>query len=108
MPSNPKQTNTGLQSKQTSGFCGTRVQVGLYSGEIYPDEQCPNCGSRETDTHLMQCPDVDRTRLLIDNVEELEKMDGDGRQDRSKTHLLDSEVYTNTERQAILSAWVHV
>jgi hypothetical protein len=26
------------QSKQTFGFCGTRVQVGLYSGEAYPDE----------------------------------------------------------------------
>ncbi len=35
-------------------------------------------------------------------------MDGDGRQDRSRTHDLYSEVYTNAERQAILSAWVHV
>jgi hypothetical protein len=26
------------QSKQTYGFCGRRVQVGLYSGEMYPDE----------------------------------------------------------------------
>jgi hypothetical protein len=26
------------QLKQTSGFCGTRVQVGLYSGEMYPDK----------------------------------------------------------------------
>jgi hypothetical protein len=26
------------QSKQTSGFCRTRVQVGLYSGEEYLDE----------------------------------------------------------------------
>jgi hypothetical protein len=30
------------QSKQTSGFCGTRVQVGLYSGKMYLDEQCSN------------------------------------------------------------------
>ncbi len=39
------------RSKQTSGFCGTRVQVGLYLGEAYPDEQCLNCGAREMDTH---------------------------------------------------------
>jgi hypothetical protein len=82
LPSNPKQTNTGLQSKQTSGFCGTRVQVGLYSGEMYPDEQRLNCGARETDAHVMRCPDEDRTCLLIDNVEELEKrMETDGRTD---------------------------
>jgi hypothetical protein len=61
------------QSKQTSGFCSTQVQVGLYSGEMYPDERCPNCGARETDAHLMQCLDEDRTCLLIKNVAELEK-----------------------------------
>jgi hypothetical protein len=69
-------------SKQTSDFCRTRVQVGLYSGEMYPDEQCPNCGTRETDAHLMRCPDEDRTCLLIDTVEELEKwIETDGRTD---------------------------
>jgi hypothetical protein len=68
--------------KQTSGSCRTRVQVGLYSGEMYQDEQCPNCGARETDAHLMQCPNKDRTRLLIKNLEELEKwMEMDGRTD---------------------------
>jgi hypothetical protein len=40
---------------------------------MYLDEQCPNCGTRETDAHLMRCPDEDRTCLLIDTVEELEK-----------------------------------
>ena len=35
-------------------------------------------------------------------------MDGDGQQDRSRTHVLDSKVYTNAERQAILLAWVYV
>jgi hypothetical protein len=70
------------QSKQTSGFCGTRVQVGLYSRGEYPDEQCPNCGTRETDVHLMRCPDEDRTRLLIETVEDLEKwMETDGKTD---------------------------
>jgi hypothetical protein len=49
---------------------------------MYPDERCPNCGARETDAHLMRCPDEDRTRLLIDTVEELEKwMETNGRTD---------------------------
>jgi hypothetical protein len=41
------------RSKQTSGFCGTQVKVGIYLGVAYPDERCPNCGARETDAHLM-------------------------------------------------------
>jgi hypothetical protein len=70
------------QSKQALEFCGTRVKVGLYSGEPYPDERCLNCGARETDAHLMHCPDKDRTRLLIKNVDELEKwMETDGHTD---------------------------
>jgi hypothetical protein len=47
------------------------VQVGLYSGEAYPDERCPNCGAKETDAHLMRCSDEDCTRFLIDNVDKL-------------------------------------
>jgi hypothetical protein len=70
------------QSKQTSRFCGTRVRVGKYSGEAFPDERCPNCGRRETAAHLMLCPDEDRTRLLIENVEKLSKwLDTDSRTD---------------------------
>ena len=34
-------------AKQHSGFCGTRVQVGYYSGESDIDVKCPNCGERE-------------------------------------------------------------
>jgi hypothetical protein len=45
------------QSKQNSGFSGTRSQVGVYLGVTFPDEQCPNCGAREMDAHLMLCPD---------------------------------------------------
>jgi hypothetical protein len=68
--------------KQISGFCGTRVQVGLYAGEMYPDKQCPICSARETDAHLMRCPDENRTHLLINNVKELEKwMETDSRTD---------------------------
>jgi hypothetical protein len=59
------------RSKQHSGFCGTRVQVGQYFGDLFPDERCPNCGKWETAAHLMLCPDDNHTRLLIDNVNEL-------------------------------------
>ena len=59
------------RSKQHSGFCGTRVQVGRYSGDQYPDERCPNCGRRETAAHLMLCPDDSRTKLLNDTVGDL-------------------------------------
>jgi len=52
------------QSKQHSGFCGTRVQVGRFSGDPSSDERCPNCGQRETAAHLMLCSDNCRTRLL--------------------------------------------
>jgi hypothetical protein len=31
------------RSKQHLGFCSRRVQVGRYSGELLPDERCPNC-----------------------------------------------------------------
>ena len=59
------------RSKQHSGFCGTRVQVGRYSGQVSPDERCPNCGRRETAAHLMICPDDDHTRLLGECVTDL-------------------------------------
>ena len=58
------------------------MQVGLYSGGEYPDEQCPTCSARETDVHLMRCPDEDRTCLLVDTVEDLEKwMETDSKTD---------------------------
>ncbi len=70
------------QSKQESGFCGTWVQVGLYFGHKYPNIQCPYCSAKETDTHLMRCPDKDRTCMLIDNVYELCKwMETNGKTD---------------------------
>jgi hypothetical protein len=70
------------RSKQTSGFCGTQVRVGKYSGEAFPDKRCPNCRRWEMAAHLMLCPDEDRTRLLIENVDELSKwLDTDSRTD---------------------------
>jgi hypothetical protein len=60
------------KSKQNSGFCGTRVQVGRYSGISGQDKRCPNCGRRETAAHLLLCPSEGRTQLLIDNMDELE------------------------------------
>ena len=53
------------RSKQNSGFCRMRVQVGRYSGESLPDKRCPNCGRQETAAHLMLCPDESRTCLLV-------------------------------------------
>jgi hypothetical protein len=61
------------RSKQTSGFCGMPAQVWIYSGDKYPDKGCPNCGTRETDAHLMLCLEKDRTCLLIDNADKLAK-----------------------------------
>jgi hypothetical protein len=55
------------------------VQVGLYSGEAYPDKRCPNCRAKEIDAHLMRCLDEDCTCLLINNVDDLTRwleMDG--------------------------------
>jgi hypothetical protein len=49
------------RSKQHTGFCGTRVQVGRYSGHECPDEKCPTCGCRETAEHILTCPNEDRT-----------------------------------------------
>ncbi len=73
------------RSKQHSGFCGTRVQVGRYSGEILPDERCLNCGWREIAVHLMLCPNENRTRLLIDTVNELTKL-------MAKDNITDPEI----------------
>ncbi len=57
------------RSKQNSGFCGTRVQVGLYLGTKLPDKKCPNCDRRETVDHLLLCSNEDRTQLLIKNTD---------------------------------------
>jgi len=51
------------RSKQNSGFCGTRVQVGRYSGIPGQDERCPSC----------LYPSEGRTQLLIDNADRLKK-----------------------------------
>jgi hypothetical protein len=59
------------RSKQNSGLCSTRVQVGCYSGEVCPDKQCPDCRRSETVAHLMLCLDEDCTKILIKNVNEL-------------------------------------
>jgi hypothetical protein len=83
-----------------SGFCGTQVQVGLYLGEMYPDKRCPNCGARETNTHLMQCPNKDRTRLLIENVAELEKwMETDGRTDPELIYWIPKYILMQNDKQ---------
>jgi hypothetical protein len=60
-------------SKQSSGFCGTRVQVGLNLGTTMPDKRCPNCSRRETANPLLLCSNKDRTQLLIKNTDKLGK-----------------------------------
>ena len=59
-------------SKQVSGFCGTRGMVCHYSKGTEPDKSCPNCGIKETSSHLCACMNPDRTRLLEENVKDLE------------------------------------
>jgi hypothetical protein len=77
------------RSKQNSGFCGTRVQVGRYSGIPGQDKRCPNCGRREMAAHLMLCPSEDRTQLLIDNADELEKwLEKDGSTDQELAYWI--------------------
>jgi hypothetical protein len=58
---------------QNSGFCGTRVQVGLYLRTTLPDKRCPDCGRRETTDHLLLCSNKDRTKLHFENTDELGK-----------------------------------
>ncbi len=59
------------RSKQHTGFCGTRVQVGKYSGHKCPDKKCPTCGRREMAEHVLTCPNEDKTRLLVEITEDL-------------------------------------
>ena len=61
------------RSEQNSGFCGTKVQVGCFSGNSCLDKQCPNCGCRETEMHLMLCPDIDCMKLLTKMADKLTK-----------------------------------
>jgi hypothetical protein len=61
------------RSKQHTDFCGTRVQVGKYSGLEFPDKKCPNCGWREAAEHILICPDKDRTHLLVETTDDLSK-----------------------------------
>ncbi len=59
------------RSKQHTGFCGTRVQVGKYSGLECLDKKCPNCGRREMAEHILICPNKDRMGLLADTTDNL-------------------------------------
>jgi hypothetical protein len=61
------------RSKQNSGFCSTRFQVGRFSGDSCPGKQCPNCSRRETGMNCMLCHDEDCTKVLTETVNELAK-----------------------------------
>jgi hypothetical protein len=45
----------------------------MYSEEALPDERCPNSGRCKMVSHLILCPDDNRTRLPIEDVDELSK-----------------------------------
>ena len=86
-------------SKQKSGFCGTREKGGLYSGDKFPDKRCPNCGARQTDTHLMRCLNEDRMQLLIDTVRELEKwMEMEGETDQELIYWVPKHLLTHDDK----------
>ena len=57
-------------TKQHTGICGTRVQLGYYSGTDNPEVGCPNYGEREREDskHLCQCPNEDRTAYLEEKL----------------------------------------
>jgi hypothetical protein len=76
------------------------VQVRLYSGVMYPDERCPNCSARETNAHLMRCPDKDRTHLLIENIAKLEKwMETDGQTDPEHIYWIPQYILLQNNKQ---------
>ena len=83
-----------------SGFCGTRVQVGRYSGDFDLDERCPNCGRRETAAHLMLCPDEDRMQLFLDNVDKLaEWMEKDDKTDPELAYWITKNILMRGDKQ---------
>jgi len=56
-------------SNQLSGFCGMQVMVSHW--DKGRDGLCPDCGKRETASHLNLCSDPDRTHLLHGMVSNL-------------------------------------
>ena len=53
-------------TKQSSGFCGTQSMVAHWDPSR--DGKCPDCGGNETSSHLLVCPNHDRTSLLRDQT----------------------------------------
>jgi len=95
------------RSKQNSGFCGTRVQVGRYSGIPGQDERCPSCGRWETVAHLLLCPSEDRIQLHR-QCGRTGKMARDGRQHRPGISILDTQVHPNAGRQTLCRHGINV
>ena len=57
--------------KQSTGFCGTQAMVSHWDNTR--DDKCPDCGRRETASHLNLCSDPDRTQLLHEMVTKLQQ-----------------------------------
>ena len=58
-------------ANQSSGFCGTQSMVAHWDKSR--DGKCPNCGRVETAHHLNICHSQNRTDLLMDMADDLEK-----------------------------------
>ena len=58
-------------SKQSSGCCGTQQMVSYWDKSR--DNSCPNCGRRETASHLNLCYSTERSQLLTEMATNLEQ-----------------------------------
>ena len=58
-------------SKQCSGFCGTQRMVAFW--DTTRDGKCPDCGQEERASHLNLCSNPERTDLLMQMADELER-----------------------------------
>ncbi len=83
------------RSKQNLGFCGTRVQVGLYSGTSLPDERCPNCGRREMAAHLLFLLKRGQDPTANQQCRQTGTLAGERRHHGPGTSILDTQVHSD-------------
>jgi hypothetical protein len=98
MPSSPSPTITKY------GDLNRRpISVAPKCKSVSTQERCTQTSAaqtRETNAHLMQCLDKDRTRLLIKNVAELEKwMETDGQTDPELIYWIPKYVLMQNDKQ---------
>jgi hypothetical protein len=101
-------------TKQSSNFCDTARQVARYEGRYsalsptdFVDDTCPNCGIRgERASHLCCCPDPGRTKLLQEQVHELESCGCLTISPRA--HLFHSQIHSLTGYKRYEQSWYNV